>query len=159
MNTENGISVGISYIDDFFFMKVKLSGTLTHTDYKNMVPMLRYAIKGVDNPQVKVFIDATEFKGWELRAVLDDLKYGMEFKEAFTKIAFVGTKTWEKYGVKIGSWFIKGDVKFFKSTDEAYIWLNEGAQTPLSAIEQDLLARKEDIENELESLFKSNLTN
>ena len=157
MNQEHGISVGITHVEEFFFMKVKLNGTLTHKDYKNMIPLLRHAIKGVEKPQVKVFIDATEFDGWELRAAWDDFMYGMEFRKAFTKIAFVGTKTWEKYGVKIGSWFVSGDVKFFASVDEAYTWLNEDEQEATTAVQKDLKSRREDIENELQDMFESNL--
>ncbi|MEA2092173.1 MAG: STAS/SEC14 domain-containing protein [Campylobacterota bacterium] len=154
---EHGISVGISRVDKFFFMKIKINGTLTHSDYEKMIPMLRNSIDGIKEPKVRVLIDATEFDGWELRAAWDDFKFGMEFREVFTKIAFVGTKTWEEYGVKIGSWFMSGEVKFFKSLDGAYDWLNQEEVIPTTPVQKDLHSRKDAIENELESLFKSNL--
>ncbi|EDZ62527.1 hypothetical protein SMGD1_2758 [Sulfurimonas gotlandica GD1] len=154
---EHGISIGISRVNKFFFMKVKINGTLTHEDYERMVPMLRSAIDGVKDPDVRVLMDATEFSGWEMKAAWDDFIFGIEFRNVFTKIAFVGTTAWEEYGVKIGSWFMSGDVKFFKSLDEAYIWLNKEKIIPTTAVQKDLHARKEEIRNDLESLFKSNL--
>ncbi|MDA3908522.1 MAG: STAS/SEC14 domain-containing protein [Sulfurimonas sp.] len=154
---EHGISIGISRVDNFFFMKIKIKGTLTHEDYERMIPMLKNAIKGVNEPDIRILIDATEFNGWELRAAWDDFKFGMEFREVFSKIAIVGTRTVEKYAVKIGSWFMSGDMKFFESLDNAYEWLNKEEVIPTTAVQKDLHARKEEIRDELESLFKSNL--
>jgi len=154
---EHGISIGINRVDNFFFMKIKINGTLTHEDYKRMVPMLRSSIAGVKEPDVRILMDATEFNGWELRAAWDDLKFGIEFRQIFSKIAIVGTSTIEEYAAKIGSWFMNGDMKFFESLDEAYEWLNKEEVIPTTAVQKDLHARKEDIRDELESLFKSNL--
>jgi len=154
---EHGISIGINRVNEFFFMKIKIKGTLTHQDYERMIPMLKSSIEGVKEPDVRVLIDATEFNGWELRAAWDDFKFGMEFRQTFSKIAIVGTSTVEEYAVKIGSWFMSGDIKFFESLDEAYEWLNKEEAIPITAVQKDLHARKEDIRDELESLFKSNL--
>ncbi len=156
-NIEHGISAGISRIDDLFFMKIKINGTLTHKDYNIMVPMLRDAIEGVEKPKVKILVDARNFDGWELRAAWDDFKFGVEFRDVFSKIAFVGTKGWEEYGVKIGSWFISGEIRFFNSIYEAYVWLNEEDSIPKTPVEKDLKNRKNEIRDDLESLFKSNL--
>lgn len=156
-NIEHGISLGINRVNNFFFMKIKIHGTLTHEDYEMMTPMLRSSIEGIKEPEVRVLMDATEFNGWELRAAWDDFKFGMEFRSVFTKVAFVGTKIWEEYGVRIGSWFINGEVRFFKSLDDAYEWLNEEEVIPTTPVQKDLHSRKEDIRDELESLFKSNL--
>ena len=159
MNTtkENGISIGISRIDEFYFMKITINGTLTHKDYELMAPMLRDSIKESKHPKIKVVIDATNFKGWEIEAIWDDFKFGMEFKDLFTRIAFIGTKSWEEYGVKIGNWFMNGEMKFFESFSEAYIWINQKEIITSTATEKDLSNRKESIEDELESLFESNL--
>ncbi|OIP54805.1 MAG: STAS/SEC14 domain-containing protein [Helicobacteraceae bacterium CG2_30_36_10] len=156
-NLEHGISAGISRIDNYFFMKIKINGTLTHGDYNIMVPMLREAIEGIENPNVKILIDATNFDGWELRAAWDDFKFGIEFRDVFSKIAFVGTKAWEEYGVKIGGWFLSGEIKFFKSIFEAYLWLNEEEATLKTPVEKDLISRRNEIREDLDSLFKSNL--
>jgi hypothetical protein len=154
---QHGISIGINRINEFFFVKIKINGTLRHEDYERMVPMLRNSLKEVKEPDVRVLIDATEFDGWELRAAWDDFKFGIEFRELFSKIAIVGTSSVEKYAVKIGNWFMSGDMKFFESLNNAYEWLNQEDVTPITAEQKDLHSRKEEIRDELESLFKSNL--
>lgn len=156
-NIEDGISASISRIDDSFFMKIKINGTLTHDDYNIMVPMLRSAIEGIEEPKVKILIDARNFDGWAFRAAWDDFKFGVEFRDIFSKIAFVGTKSWEEYGVKIGAWFMSGEIQFFNSIYEAYVWLNEEEVNPKTPVEKDLKNRKDEIRDDLESLFKSNL--
>lgn len=154
---EHGISVGISRINNFFMIKIKIIGTLTHNDYEKMVPMLRDAIHGVKEANVKVLMDATEFDGWELRAAWDDFKFGVEFRDKFSKIAFVGTKAWEEYSVKIGNWFVSGEMKFFNSLRDAYAWLSEDEIEAKTPVEKDLKNRKDEIEDDLESLFTQNL--
>ncbi|MEA2100466.1 MAG: STAS/SEC14 domain-containing protein [Campylobacterota bacterium] len=154
---EHGLLVGISRIDEFFFMKIRITGTLTHRDYEIMVPMLKDSIKSVKNPKIKVLIDATEFDGWEARAIWDDLRFGMEFKDLFTKVAFIGTQSWEEYGVKIGNWFMSGEIKYFESSVDAHIWINQDEITPTTPVQKDLTSRKDDIRDELEDMFKLNL--
>ena len=93
---EHGISIGINRVEDQFFIKLKIDGTLTHKDYKMMVPMIDNAIKGVNEPQIKLLVDALDFDGWEVQAIWDDLKFSLGHLELFTKIAFVGNKKWEE---------------------------------------------------------------
>ena len=105
---------------------LKATGTLTHQDYEVMVPMLEQAIqaiKAIPNTKVNMLLDATEFTGWEAQAAWDDFKFGMEYKDVFLKIAIVGTKTWQEYVAKMGSWFMHGEVKFFYDLDEAKSWI------------------------------------
>lgn len=155
--TEHGISIGISRVNGYFFMKIKINGMLTHNDYQLMVPMLRNAIKDVKEPKVNVLVDGTEFSGFELRAAWDDFKFGIEFNNIFNKIAYIGTASWERYGVKIGSWFMNGDIKFFSSSEQAYEWLNKEEITPITPVQKDLHNRKNAIRDDLEFLFKSNM--
>ena len=154
---EHGISIGINRVNEFFFMKIKINGTLTHQDYERMIPMLKSSVEGVIEPDIRVLIDATQFNGWELRAAWDDFNFSMEFRHVLSKIAIVGTSALEKYTSKIGSWFMSGDMKFFESIDEAYNWLNKEEVIPATAVQKDLYTRKEEIRDELESIFKSNL--
>ncbi|MEN8173523.1 MAG: STAS/SEC14 domain-containing protein, partial [Chloroflexota bacterium] len=74
---------------------------------------------------VKVFIDGSEFEGWELRAAWDDFKLGLKHGNNFEKIAIYGNKKWQQYTSKIGAWFISGEVKYFDDTEEALNWLQK----------------------------------
>ena len=106
---------------------MKISGRLDHDDYDLMVPMIENAISGIRKPKIKVLVDAIEFEGWDLRAAWDDLKFGLKHNSEFTKLAFVGNKKWEEYGIKISNWFMNAKMRYFEDIDEARQWLkNEG---------------------------------
>ncbi|MCK9491234.1 MAG: STAS/SEC14 domain-containing protein [Sulfurimonas sp.] len=154
---EHGISIGVNRVDDFFFIKMKIVGKLTHNDYASMTPMLESSLEGAKDLKVKMLLDATEFDGWELRAAWDDFKFGMKYKDLFSKIAIVGASTTDEYLAKVGSWFISGEMEFFSSLDSAYAWLSREEVKPVTPVQKDMHSRKQTIQDDLESLFRSNL--
>jgi hypothetical protein len=157
---EHGISVGISRYNDEFLMKMKVVGKLQHSDYDVIVPMLESAVSGIDEPKISVLVDILEFDGYELRAIWDDLKFGLKYDSEFKKIAVVGNKRWEEYGVRISNWFMSGDLKFFDNMDDAFKWLNKDKKEEKNmkdAVNKELDSRKNEIRVELEALFKLNM--
>ncbi len=125
---EHGVSVGLSRVNDYVYLKIKINGRLTHEDYELMVPMLENAIVGIEKPNIEVLIDAVDFEGWDLRAAWDDLKFGLKHNSEFTKIAFVGNKKWEEYSIKISNWFINAKMQYFEDIEEAHQWLENEDQ-------------------------------
>ncbi len=126
MNTiRHGISIGIERFDQELLVTLKIQGKLTHQDYEHIVPMLESALKGIEQPYISFFVDATELEGWELRAAWDDLKLGFHHANEIAKIAIYGNKKWQEYAAQIGSWFISGEARFFEELDEALDWLKE----------------------------------
>ena len=125
MNKKHGLSVGITRVDEQVFMEMKAIGKLTHEDYQTITPMLESAVKGIEHPNVNVLLDATKFKGWELRAAWDDFKLGLKHGKEFDKIAIVGHSKWLQYAAKMGSWFVAGQSKHFDELEDAINWLNE----------------------------------
>ena len=123
INKEHGISVEIDQIGDIFYIKMDMKGTLTHKDYELMIPIIEGAIKNVSHPKLKILVNSLELDGWELEAAWDDLKFGLKYNKEFEKIAFIGGKIWEEYIVKISSWFLRGEIKFFKDELSAKNWL------------------------------------
>ncbi len=119
----HGLTIGIERINTHFFLTLKCVGRLTHEDYKLMTPLIDSALNGVQDAKVKVFIDATEFDGWDLRAAWDDFKLGLPHGREFVKIAIVGHQRWQMISAKIGAWFIAGEICFFDSSDDAFEWL------------------------------------
>lgn len=162
---EHGISIGIKRINNEFFVKMKIVGTLTHEDYSMITPMLDNAIEGINNPKISLLVDATRFEGWSLEAVWDDLKIGLKHDGEFYKIAFVGNKSWQEYGIKISNWFTQGDMKYFESLEDAQDWISKKSEEdkPLEVLEntdtttKEINSRKEAIESNLEFLFESNM--
>lgn len=123
--TRHGLSIGIERVGNEFFLSLKATGKLTHEDYQKINPMIDSALEGVRDPEIKAFIDGSELQGWELRAAWDDFKLGLKHGNEFSKIAIYGNEKWQEYTAKIGSWFISGEVKFFRDPDQAIVWLQE----------------------------------
>lgn len=120
----HGLSIGIERINSEFFLTLKASGKLTHKDYETIIPMIDSALAEVKNPKINALIDGTELEGWELRAAWDDFRLGLKHGNQFVKIAIYGNKGWQEMAVKIGSWFVSGEVKYFENEDTAIEWLS-----------------------------------
>lgn len=122
----HGLSIGIERINSDLYLTLKAVGTLQHSDYEVIVPMIDSALAGVKDAKVKVFFDGTELDGWELRAAWDDLKLGLKHGHEFKKVAILGNKRWLEMSAKIGSWFVSGDIKYFENENEteAFDWLH-----------------------------------
>lgn len=121
----HGLSIGIERTGKHFFLSLKATGKLTHDDYQIITPMIDSALEGIKEPIVNVFIDGSELEGWELRAAWDDLKLGLKHGREFNKIAIYGHKKWQEVASKVGSWFVSGEVRFFKDAETAMSWLTE----------------------------------
>ncbi len=120
----HGLSIGIERAEGYFFLKLKVRGTLTHEDYQTITPMIDSALAEVKEPKVRAFIDITELKGWEARAAWDDFKLGLKHGNEFEKVAILGNKKWQEISAKIGTWFIAGEIKYFENENDAISWLN-----------------------------------
>lgn len=120
---QHGLSLGMVRHNEQLFVTFKAVGTLTHSDYALMTPMLNSALNGIEQAQISMLADITEFDGWELRAAWDDFKLGMTLGRRFDKIAIVGHQRWQALAARLASWFISGEVKSFADTDSALAWL------------------------------------
>jgi len=121
---KHGITIGVQRVENSFFLSLKAVGTLTHEDYKKITPIIDASLATVKDPKVKLFLDAVELDGWELRAAWDDFKIGLKHDNEFVKIAIYGNKGWQEMSAKIGSWFTSGIIKYFEDEQEALSWLS-----------------------------------
>ena len=126
----HGISIGIERTGERFFLSIRAYGKLTHEDYLKSTPVIESALKGVDSPEIDVFLDASEMEGWELRAAWDDFKLGLKHGSEFKRIAIYGNRRWQEMLARFGTWFISGEVRYFEEAGEALGWLN--ATDPLA---------------------------
>ncbi len=120
---EHGIGIAIKRTKKRLFIEIVMLGKLTHEDYKIFVPMIDKALKEVKGLEIDLLVDMRAFRGWELVAGWDDLKFGVKHRNAFDKMAIVGNKKWEKLSVKMMKHLMKGKVKFFKQRETALAWL------------------------------------
>ncbi len=160
---EHGINIGISRIQNQFFVKMRIVGNLTHDDYEMITPLLENALNGIEHPNISLLVDATNFEGWSLQAIWDDLKLGLKYNKDFYKIALVGNKSWQEYGVKISNWFNVGDIEYFENIDDALVWLSQEKQENTQCVDstdttiKEVKSREKAISEQLELLFKANM--
>ena len=121
----HGISIGIERVSNRFYLSLKAIGKLEHEDYEMITPLIDSALEGVSDPVVDVFIDASDFEGWELRAAWDDLRLGLKHGKDFRKVAIYGHSKWQEIATRIGSWFIGGEARFFEEIEPALEWLEQ----------------------------------
>ena len=160
---KHGISIGLNRVDEFFFIKMTIVGKLTHNDYELVTPLLENALKSVNKPYISLLVDARAFDGWSLESAWDDLKLGLKHNSEFEKIAFVGNKSWQEYSIKISNLFALGSMEYFENIDDALAWLSSEKNYDTEEVNlkdvtaNEIESRKEDIENQLELLFKANM--
>jgi hypothetical protein len=76
-------------------ISIKVSGKLTHEDYKNhFIPKLNEMAE--EHNPFNIMILTEDFHGWELRAALDDLLAGIKFRNKIGRVAIVGEKSWQE---------------------------------------------------------------
>jgi len=120
---EHGIGISIKRSKKRLFIEIVMLGKLTHEDYQIFVPIIDKALKEVKKLEVDLLVDMRKFKGWELLAGWDDLKFGLKYRNAFDRIAIIGNKKWEERAVSMMKHLMKGKIKFFKERDKAVSWL------------------------------------
>ena len=105
----------------------KATEKLTTKDYEEVfIPKLNELIREYGKIRVILYL-ADSFKGWEIGAMWDDTKFGIQHRNNFDKFAMVGGPRWVEWVLNISSHFIKGQVKTFEEADyqEALGWLNK----------------------------------
>ncbi|HHD72922.1 MAG TPA: STAS/SEC14 domain-containing protein [Epsilonproteobacteria bacterium] len=120
---EHGIGIAIKKGKSKLFVELTMIGKLTHDDYQVFVPMIDKALKEAKGLDTKLLIDMRNFKGWEIRASWDDLKFGVKHRNDFRKMAIIGDKKWEEISIEMMDHLSKGKMKFFKERDKALEWL------------------------------------
>ena len=120
---EDGIGIAIKRNKKRLFIEITMLGKLTHKDYQLFVPLVDNALKKAKGLEADLLVDMKRLKGWEFLAAWDDFKFGVKHRNAFDKVAIIGSKKWEEQSVAMMSHFMKGKVKFFKERDKALSWL------------------------------------
>lgn len=103
----------------------ELSGKLTDEDYQIFVPEIERNLKRHD--KLRLLVVFKEFKGWDLHALWDDVKFDIQHFNDFEKIAMVGEKNWQKWMSIICKPFTMARVKYFEKREftEAMEWIEK----------------------------------
>ena len=123
ISKEHGIGIALKRNQKKFFIEITMLGKLTHEDYEVFVPMIDKALKKAKDLEIDLLVDMKKLKGWEFLAAWDDFKFGLKHRNAFDKVAIIGSKKWEEQSVAMMSHLMKGKIKFFKERKKALSWL------------------------------------
>lgn len=107
----------------------KITGKLTHEDYAKFLSEVEKLIR--ENGRISLFVELEDFRGWEPKAVWEDLKFGERHDDDFKRIAIVGDKAWMKWMVAIGNAFTDTEIRYFDRDHarQAWDWLREADET------------------------------
>ena len=107
------------------YLEIEIKGRLTHKDYEACMPEFERLLSGVDS--VNVLVRAEAFSGWDLHAAWDDIKLGFKYRDAFSKIAWVGPIHWPEFLNQFSEYFFSCTFKQFDEADlvKAQKWLGE----------------------------------
>lgn len=105
-------------------LTITATGKLTKEDYISLLPSLENLLK--NHGLIRFFIRLEDFKGFELEALWEDIKFDYEHQRQYGKTAIVGSKKWEELGTKFSSLFFGAEMKFFykEQAKDAWDWVN-----------------------------------
>ena len=103
----------------------KMSGKLHDEDYKKFEPMVDAAV--ARHGKVRLLAQFSDFHGWDMHALWDDIKFSTTHCTKIERIALVGEKTWEKWMAKVCTPFTMAKIRYFNEPemDKAKAWLAE----------------------------------
>ena len=103
----------------------KATEKLTTDDYAKLLPLLKNALKQYG--RIRWYFEMEDFKGWELKAFWEDVKFDAEHANDFEKIAMVGEKQWEKWMTDLMRPFTSAEIKYFDLEEKAkaLTWIKE----------------------------------
>ncbi|MEN4052561.1 STAS/SEC14 domain-containing protein [Sulfurimonas sp. NWX79] len=107
------------------FLGFELSGIVTAEDYeKTLISAVQEKLKSTDKLRVLYHVKE-DFDSYELKAMFDDAKAGVEFWNNWEKIAVVSDVSWIINAVKIFAFMLPGEIKTFSNAEleEAKEWL------------------------------------
>ena len=104
---------------------VNISGKVVKSDYDEFVPEFERLIKL--NGKINVLFDMTDFSGWDMGALWEDIKFDVHHFNDIGRLAMIGESKWEEGMAAFCKPFTTAKVHFFHHTaaDEARKWLSE----------------------------------
>jgi hypothetical protein len=109
------------------YLVCRVSGRLTEADYEAAVPEIENELLLRDD-SLRLMIVLEDFRGWDIAALWEDLKFDVRHSGDFGRIAVLGDSTLEKWGTTLSKSFFGSEMRYFDLKDRAAAraWLSEG---------------------------------
>jgi hypothetical protein len=105
---------------------IRCTGMLTEADYEGiLIPELIHIIKNFNKARFLFLMDS-DFHGWDTLAFLDYIRFGIDHKDDFEKVAAIGGPLWLEQWMRFKDYFINADVRTFAldELDDAWEWIS-----------------------------------
>lgn len=108
-------------------LAIEAAGKVTHEDYRNtLIPKAEAMM--AKGPIKLLYVIGKDFTGFELEALWDDGKFGLEHWHDFSHIAVVADQAWLRAAVSMFTPFFRREVRMFSLSElsVAKTWIADG---------------------------------
>ena len=106
-------------------LKCTAIGHLTHSDYEAFIPRMEALLEQHSGEENRLLFDTTELQGWDLRAALDDISFGLTHRKGIGKVAVLSSSRLLELSCRVAnSLHLYGrELRSFENREEALAWL------------------------------------
>ena len=110
--------------DEGNLVAFRLSGTLHDQDYQEFVPVVQAA---AEKGKLHMLVEFQDFRGWNARALWDDIQLDAKYGKQIERLAIVGDKRWQEWMAKICRPFTSAMIQYFDAGAEqnAWVWVQD----------------------------------
>ena len=107
---------------DGSILEVQVTGKLSKEDYEHFVPRTEQMM---EHGKIRILFSMHEFKGWDMGALWEDIKFDLKHFKDIERLAIVGDKKWEHGMALFCKPFTTAKTQYFDQTDieQARTWL------------------------------------
>jgi hypothetical protein len=107
-------------------LEITLTGKLVREDYDRFVPEVNRLVR--KHRKINMVVRMTDFHGWSLGALWEDVKFDLHHFHHIGRLAVVGESWWEKGMAQFCRPFTTANVRYFDPdhASEARDWVMEG---------------------------------
>src|SRR3546814_5865857 len=95
-----------------YYLVCRGAGGRTEADYEAAVPELENALVLRDEP-LRLMIVLEDFRGWDIAALWEDLKFDARHSGDFGRIAVLGESKLEEWGAALSKPFLGSEIRYF----------------------------------------------
>ena len=116
---------------DGMLLVVMVSGKLSKADYEKFVPETERLIKLFG--KIRVLFEMSDFHGWEMGAIWEDIKFDVKHFQDIERLAIVGDKAWERAMAVFCKPFTTATIQYFECDQysAALNWIHDGSRQPI----------------------------